>query len=337
MENQRKLLFGIFAGVLLLIGVFVLSLGNHIHTPGGKEENESIVRKKKVVFLTKSRDSEFWQSAYAGAGAASAEYNLDLRCEGPNDEEDYKRQNRLIREAADAGVDAIVFSAVDFEANAEAVTEAAKKGVKIVAVDSEVNSPSVKCYIGTDNYAAGCMAGEEALKNPKENLYVGLVNFDKNTENGQTREQGVRDTIAKDERAEITASINVKSSVKDAREGTAAMLRDNPQINVIVTFNEWTSLGVGYAVKELDLGEQTQVIAFDSNAVSVGMLETGEVDALIVQNPYAMGYLGVEKAYMLLNGQAVGRQKVETESILVTRENMYDDVCQRALFSFRKK
>ena len=64
------------------------------------------------------------------------------------------------------------------------------------------------------------------------------------------------------------------------------MLKEYPEINVIVTFNEWTSLGVGWAIRDLDLAEETQVVAFDSNVVSVGMLETGEVDALIVQRFY---------------------------------------------------
>ena len=53
---------------------------------------------------------------------------------------------------------------------------------------------------------------------------------------------------------------------------------------MVVTFNEWTSLGVGWAIRDLDRGDRTQVVAFDSNVVSVGMLETGEVDALIVQD-----------------------------------------------------
>ena len=84
----------------------------------------------------------------------------------------------------------------------------------------------------------------------------------------------------------------MKSTITDAREGTERMLLDNPQINVIVTFNEWTTLGVGDAVEALGAGERTQVVAFDSNVKSIGMLEKGNVDALIVQNPYAMGYLG---------------------------------------------
>ena len=93
------------------------------------------------------------------------------------------------------------------------------------------------------------------------------------------------------------------------------MLKKHPKINVIVTFNEWTTLGVGYAIQELGLKDNVRVVAFDSNVVSVGMLETGEVDTLIVQNSYAMGYLGVETAYKLINGYSI-KDTIYTDTIL---------------------
>ena len=106
---------------------------------------------------------------------------------------------------------------------------------------------------------------------------------------------------------------------------------------MIATFNEWTSLGVGWAIRDIEARDRIWVTAFDSNAVSVGMLETGEVDSLIVQNPYAMGYLGIEQINTLLNGQKPEKKETATSSILVTRENMYDDKSQKALFSFEEK
>lgn len=336
-RGKRKAFTSIGAGLLLLCAIFVVALGGDVWFWGDKVTNGNSMEKQKVVFLSKSTDSAFWQSAYAGANAASAEYNLDLTCEGPDSEEEFETQNKMIYDAMKDNVDAIIFSAIDFEANADAINRAAEQGIKIVAVDSPVNSPKTECYIGTDNYEAGCMAGEEALNNPVGNLHIGIVNFDKNTQNGQLREKGFRDTVKKDKRAEIISSINVKSTVEDARQGTIDMLHRHPEINVIVTFNEWTSLGVGYGVEEMAMGDETQVIAFDSNVKSVGMLENGVVDALIVQNPYAMGYLGIEKAYAVLNGQTVDEKKIRTSSILVTRENMYDDKCQRALFAFEKE
>ena len=70
------------------------------------------------------------------------------------------------------------------------------------------------------------------------------------------------------------------------------------------------------------LADSVRVVAFDSNVVSVDMLETGEVDALIVQNPYAMGYLGVENAYRLLGGHDLDEREVNTSTHLVTKEKI---------------
>ncbi len=336
-KSKRKIILSIGAGAALLITIFAVTFGGNMWFPGNKEENGNSLDKHKVVFITKSTDSAFWQSAYAGANAASAEYNLDLICEGPDSEEKYETQNRMINQAIKDNADAIILSAIDFEANAKAVDRAAGNGIEIVVVDSPVDSSKVKCYIGTDNYEAGCMAGEEALENEVKNLKIGIVNFDKNTENGQMRESGFRDTVKKDKRTDIVSSINVKSTVQDAKQGTIQMLKSYPEINVIVTFNEWTSLGVGYGVESMERSDDTQVIAFDSNVKSVSMLENGDVDALIVQNPYAIGYMGVESAYSLINGQEVKDKEIETSSILVTRENMYNEKSQRALFSFGKE
>lgn len=212
----------------------------------------------------------------------------------------------------------------------------AQKGVKIIVIDSDVNSNRVECRIGTDNYEAGQMAGEAALAGEEDKIYVGVVNFDKVSENGQTREQGMTDALKKDERATIVESVNARSTIDSAKSATLRMLEEHPEINVLVTFNEWTSLGVGYAIQELKAGDRIRVVAFDSNVISVDMLESGEVDALIVQNPYAMGYIGVESAYKVLNGYAITEKEIDTETQLVVKENMYSEACQRMLFTFEE-
>lgn len=316
----------VFFGCLLVAGLLMHGVNKRSDTA----ENT----KPYIAFITKSTTSAYWKSTYAGANAAGTAYNLEISFEGPENEEDYETQNALIRKAVENGARAIVFSAVDYNGNAGAINEAAAAGVKIVVIDSAVNSDKVLCSISTDNYQAGLMVAEAVLSKEEQRLNVGIVNFDENSENGQQREKGFRDGVANDDRVEIIDAINVISTTEEAKEGTMRMLKMHPEINVIVTFNEWTSLGVGYAVKELALGEETHVVAFDSNVVSVGMLETGEVDALIVQNPYAMGYLGVEYANELINGAKLKEQDIVTATTLVTKENMYEPECQRVLFAF---
>lgn len=291
-------------------------------------------KKHYVAMITKSTKSAFWQSVFSGASAAATEYNLSISYDGPELEEDYEFQNDFIYKAIEDGAEAIIFSAVDYNANAKAIEDAAKKGLKIIIIDSDVNSNQVSCRIGTDNYAAGCMAGDAALASDQENIHIGIVNYDINSANGQQREEGFRDIVSKDNRVIDIVTINVVSTTEDAREGTKQLLEKHPEINVIATFNEWTSLGVGWAIRDLNLADETTVVAFDSNVVSVGMLETGEVDALIVQNPYAMGYLGVEKVAELIRGQNIEKGTIDTSTTLITRDNMYDAEYQKILFSF---
>ena len=256
--------------------------------------------------------------------------------DGPENEEDYETQNSMIREAVKNGANAIVFSAVDYNANAATINEAVEAGVKVVVIDSDVNSDLVSCRISTDNYKAGRMVGEAVLNGDEQDFKVGIVNFDKNSENGQQREKGFRDAVEGNSRVSIVSSVNVNSTTEEAKSATEKMLSENPDINIIVTFNEWTSLGVGYAVQDMDMASEVRVVAFDSNVVSVGMLETGEVDALIVQNPYAMGYLGVEYACMLINGEKIKESDIDTTTTLITRENMYEPDNQKVLFPFEQ-
>ena len=105
----------------------------------------------KMYLIAKSTTTEFWKSVFAGANAAKSEYNVDLTVLGPDTEENYEAQNEYIRQAVADGADAIVFSAISYAKNAQAIDEAADAGVKVVVIDSDVNSSGVVARIGTDN------------------------------------------------------------------------------------------------------------------------------------------------------------------------------------------
>lgn len=330
--NRNRILAVI--GVVALIFVYLMCSQVIVNSLEELQREDGNSTKSYVAVITKSTTSDFWKEVESGVNAAATEYNLDVTFEGPDNEEDYETQNEMIANAVDAGAKIIILSAVDFNANASAVDEAIEAGVQVISIDSDVNSEGVIYNISTDNYQAGYMAGEAVLSSQEEDLKIGIVNFDENSANGQEREAGFRDAVEDDERVVFMETINVLSTTEDAMNGTIEFFEEYPDMNVIVTFNEWTSLGVGYAIEELELGRDTMVVAFDNNAVSVGMLETGNVDALIVQNPFAMGYLGVECAYNLINGFVIEEEQVDTETTLITRTNMYDEIYQRVLFPF---
>ena len=289
----------------------------------------------RVAIVAKSTRTEFWLSVFAGAEAAATEYNIELSITGPETEEDYETQNRMVADAVADGAEALVFSAIDYENNAAAIDAAAESGVRIVAIDSNVDSGAVQTYIGTDNYAAGQMAAQAALDGVEEQLTVGIVNYDVSSANGQERERGAVDAFEQSGRAHVAAVINTLAEAALVQADTAAMLAEHPEINVLLAFNEPTSVGAADAVEGMGLAEEVFLAGFDSNVATIDGLQDGTVDALIVQNPYAMGYLGVESAYRLLSGQGGSPEAtVDTSTRIVNRDNMFTMDSQKALFAF---
>ena len=328
----------------------------------------------KIAVIAKSTVSDFWQNVRRGVKAAATEYNIEISFDGPENEENYVAQNEMITSAVARGVDVIVLSAIDYYESVDAVNAAVAAGVKVVMIDSGVDSDKISSFIGTDNYGAGRLAGEAALdavikmyngddskaeskadsvadtelngdnvtksNDTSDNdddfdysrVVIGIVNYDPNSANGQEREAGLR-AVAEENGATVAGVVNVDSNIESATAGALELLNEHPEINAIVGFNEWTTLGVGYAVEQLGLADTVAAVGFDSNVVSIGMLETGEMDALIVQNPFAIGYIGVQTAYELLNNGEVD-ETILTSATVVTRENMFSESIQRILFRF---
>lgn len=292
--------------------------------------------KKEIAVIVKAVDSDFWHTVKSGVESAATEYNVSVSFEGPENEEDYIVQNELIAKAVQNGADAIVLSAIDFEKSVETVDEAVRSGVKVVTIDSDVDSKQVSMFIGTDNFTAGRVAGEAAVKGfaPESNIRIGLLNYYESTDNGRQREEGFREYIKGIPNAEIAAAVNVSSNTESATAGAVSLLKNNPEINVLVGFNEWMTLGIGNAIKQLSLADKVQGVGFDTNIASIEMLETGEMDTLIVQNPFAIGYLGVEKAAELVSGEGDGEKQIYTAVTKVTRENLFDPGIQKLIFRF---
>lgn len=288
-----------------------------------------------IWLIVKSTDTQFWLSAFAGANAAKAEYNVDLTIVGPETEEDYEKQNEYIEQAVSEGADAIVFSAISYSENAAAIDAAARAGVKIIVIDSDVDSQNVSARIGTDNVQAGMMTGSAVLDTGDDEICVGIVNFAQGTRNGQEREEGLRGILEDDPRVKKIYMVNVASTPEAAELGAEELLNDHPDINVLVGLNEPLAVGTGRAVVDLGVSEEVRVVGFDTNLECVELMRDGAVSALIAQNPYAMGYLGVESAWKVLEGESFDPNTwIDTATTIITHDNMFSQESQQALFSF---
>lgn len=295
-------------------------------------------KNNNIAIITKGSDSNFWNDMKNGAMSAANEYNVNITFEGPENEEDYKTQNKMIENAISSNTGVIILSAIDFEKNSAAVQKAIDSGIKVITVDSDVDVNGKELFIGTNNIEAGKKAAKQVVDLCKEqkSINIGIVNYGANTENGKERLKGFSDYIDKIDNAKIVDTVNIESNKESATAGAEELLKNHKQINVLIGFNEWSTLGVAYAIKELNLNDKVFGIGFDSNVNCVNMLESGEIDTLIVQNPFSMGYTSVSKASEILSGKKPQTNTIETDTYVVTRKNMFSSDIQKILFSFNE-
>ncbi|MFI3313416.1 MAG: substrate-binding domain-containing protein, partial [Eubacteriales bacterium] len=230
-------------------------------------------------------------------------------------------------------VDAIVLSSISYEGMVDAVEEAMDAGVEVVIIDSDVNVEDIPVRISTDNYNAGLIMGEKMAELLDYKGQVGLVTFDADTANASQRVTGFVDAINGYEDMEIVCQLETVSSFDAAEQSTLDILAQYPKVGGLATFNEILTVGMSRAI-QAEEREDLVCMGFDNNTQVVDYLERGILDAIVLQNQFAMGYLGAQYALELLNGTKHENVQIDTGVNVVTRENMLDTDIQTLLYPF---
>ena len=68
--------------------------------------------------------------------------------------------------------------------------------------------------------------------------------------------------------------------------------------------------------------DDLKLVGYDDQEETLRYIREGVIDAIIVQDPYTMGYLGVKNLYDYLTTGAVENEHVDTGTITVTIENV---------------
>lgn len=285
-----------------------------------------------IIYIPKVNDgSDFWSSVIAGAEMAAKENGAELKVSAPKEETDVSRQNELILQAISEKPDAIVVSPNSYEENLEALKKVRAAGIKLIYIDSDTRERIQNSIIATDNYEAGRKMGEYIRDNINSASVIAVVAHVKNSSTAIEREQGFRDAIG-DYEAQIAEVVYSNSDYDKAYEETRELL-EKYSIDVLACLNEYSAVGAARAVKEMGLGGRITMIGFDNSTEEIELLEEGVFSAIVVQRAYSMGYLGIETAVDCINGKKV-EADIDSGSLLITRDTMYETENQEVLFPF---
>jgi ribose transport system substrate-binding protein len=279
-----------------------------------------------------------WGTIKMGAETAAREFNVDIDYAASDDEEDIDGQIALVNKVLDnkdKKVDALILAASDYNALVGVTEKAYKRGIPVIIIDSEVNTNKIDSYIASNNLEAGQKAGNILVKLAGTDCNVAIMSFVKGTRNAEEREEGLLNAFSAYPKIKVVAKEYCLSNTKLAYTLAKKMISENPNLDAIVALNSISAEGVAQAVDEMGLRGIIKIIAFDSTSQEIDYLESGVIQATVIQNPFSMGYLGVKYAIDVINKKKV-EKRVYTESKVIIKDTMYLPENQKLLFPFIK-
>lgn len=295
-----------------------------------KEES----KKLSVLVSPKGLEHAFWLTVKAGADSAGKEFSVDVIWRGPTRETDVPTQISILEDYINEKVDAIVLAATDAKGIIPYVQKALSAKIPVITIDSGVESDLPLSFVATDNIAAAQRAAQALAELIGDTGEVACIPFVPGAATSVMREQGFCDEIKNHPRIRLVALQYSQSDVATAMAVTEDILTAHHNLAGIFGANEASALGIMQAIKNRGLAGKVKVVGFDASDNEIQALRDGLVQALIVQDPFKMGYLGVRYAVDAVHGKVVPK-RVDTGVYVVTRENLDSLEIQKLLHPFR--
>lgn len=313
----------------LCVSVFVIGCEQEVPKPVAKSASKSdsksdsnksgsktspIVSKKtstkiKRLILITNGDAPFWDACRSGMTDAAKKFQLKqagYQAEFVRNDGKVKGQIDLLKQYGSqddvAGIGISIISPEN-AAVAEEMEKLRAKGVEVITVDSDIDIkrfPKARSlYIGTDNRIGGEVLGVSA-KNilPAGGEFVTFVGY-KGSANAVQRIEGFQEGagtkfVSKDSRED---GLDYKKAVDNVRNA----LTDYKDLKMLVGIYAYNGPAAVDEVKRRGIRDSMKIVTFDADPRSIKQMEAGMIDVMVVQDPYHMGYHGIELLKALLD------------------------------------
>ncbi len=265
-------------------------------------------RDPKIVILTNG-SSPFWDACDRGLQDAGKQLHVRVELVR-NDATEGGQIRRLEQIATQSDVKGIGISVL--EAQAEGVLERMlalrAKGVRVITVDSDGKPEGREAFVGTNNLEAGRELGRIVAQlrpdGGKAVAFVGILG----AQNAQERIQGLKEGLGK--KIELVDIMEDAVDEPKARNNVTAAIQNHPEVNILVGIWSYNAPAITDVITASGRRQDFTIVAFDAEPNAIAAMDRGMMDAMVVQNPYDMGYTGVTLLHRLITGDKAGADEL---------------------------
>lgn len=282
--------------------------------------------KPTIAVIPKGTAHEFWQTVHAGAVTAGRELGVNIAWQGPQTEIMRDIQLNIIENFIVQKVDGMALAPQDADAMLPSIKHVNASGIPLVLFDSDANTRDYVSFVATDNFKGGVEAAKKLGELLGGQGKVIIIANEPGSGSTMLREDGFKQTITNEfPGIQIVDMQYGKSDRATARNITEDLLTRYPDVDGVfascepMTFGAWQALRTR-AETNPNL-KKPKLVGFDTSEKLNEGLRNGEIDALIMQDPFRMGYLAVSTLVDHLNGKPV-EHRIDTGVHVVTQANM---------------
>ena len=279
-------------------------------------------KKMSVGLVLINLQAKFFNDINAGAvdAAKKAEVNLQV-IDGNNDP---AAQVNAVETLTQQKVDGIIMVAIDVKGILPALQDAAKSGVKVVAVDAKVEDPSVKAFIGVDNAKAGADFGDFVGKYISEKLggkaKIGIIGALNSFIQNQRKDNFI-EAVKKTAGVTIGNTVDGQNVQERALAASENLVTSSPDINVIYATGEPALIGAIAALESQGATKRIKLFGWDLSKQAVKAMDDGFLIGVVQQNPYQEGVEAIDALVKLSQGKEVS-SFINVPVEFVTTENL---------------
>lgn len=262
----------------------------------------------RITCIIPSRsETVFWKEIDESIHTAAEEFQFELTMiyTENSDPSIAMDLNDAIETAILTDTEAIITSYTKADSNTdELLKQARAAGIYVIFLDCDGPEELRDLYVGIDNEAAGYALGmyvkEHLQEGEKALLYYSLSN--QNSQNLSERTSGIKRAFASSPDSIETFEFSNYNDMTRIMELEDYLLQ-NDSITALIATTEHTTVTAAQLFSRLSLPSRIQLYGFDQSDETMELLETGQLQALVCQQHYEMGYQSVVLTNALLEGK----------------------------------
>jgi ribose transport system substrate-binding protein len=271
-------------------------------------------KKPTVVVVLKEGNTEYWRIMKAGIEKGFKDFDIDGKVMVPTDST-AQEQADLLMKAYKEKPDVIITAPISLSVKPTLETF---KDVPVLLVDTDLPIKNKTAYIGTDNLDLGKKAGAFLASQLQPGNKIAIIAGDLSFSVFKDRIEGATISLRNAGIQIAYLKTGIQDDPKTIQRVITKLLRDQPDIKGVVTTNDTIALP---AIKELEeQGLSIPVIGPDGLTEMLKFIADETIPGTMAQNPYDMGYLSVETAMKVIQGENV-EPIVDSGVDIIIKEN----------------